>query len=465
LATLSTTSGTNTLVANPASTTLSGLNYSITAYNFALVRAQSGAAANDSATMNDPSGAGTFSAYPTYAVMTAWGGTNQATGFKTVAAVGVAGGSGTANFYDSPSDSDSLSVNNSAAGTQNVTMTLAGPGFNYSINSGFKTLTLNANGSGGDSVSLSDTGGTNTFTSTTISPTASSATFAGTGFSVVTNNFHQVTVNAAANAQDSAVLNGLVTNNNTFNATPSSSSMQGNGFDYIVNGFTQVQAHAGGLATLSTTSGTNTLVANPASTTLSGSNYSITAYNFALVRAQSGAAANDSATMNDPSGAGTFSAYPTYAVMTAWGGTNQATGFKTVAAVGVAEGSGTVNVYDSASGSDTLTFNNTAGGVQSNTMTLVGPGFNYSINFGFKTFNASGGASGNDLANLFDSSGSDSLFAAGDQLQLAYPNLTLNLNAYKTVDAASVNGGTDTVTEQTIDYVLQQAGPWVSAAP
>jgi hypothetical protein len=463
LATLSTMSGTNTLVTNPASTTLSGANYSITAYNFALVRAQSGAAANDSATMNDPSGAGTFSAYPTYAVMSAWGGTSQATGFKTVAAVGVAGSSGTANFYDSPSESDSLSVNNSAASTQNVTMTLAGSGFNYSINSGFKTLTLNANASGGDSVSLSDSGGTNTFTSTTTSPTASSATFAGTGFSVVTDNYSQVTVNAAASAHDSAVLNGLVTNNNTFNATPSSSSMQGNGFDYIVNGFMQVQAHAGGLATLSTMSGTNTLVTNPASTTLSGANYSITAYNFALVRAQSGAAANDSATMNDPSGAGTFSAYPTYAVMTAWGGTSQATGFKTVAAVGVAGGSGTVNVYDSASGSDTLTFNNTAAGVQSNTMTLVGPGFNYSINFGFKTFNASGSASGNDLAKLFDSSGNDSLFAAGDQLQLAYPNLTLNLNAYKTVAAGSVNGGTDTVTEQTIDYVLQKTGAWVSA--
>jgi hypothetical protein len=97
-------------------------------------------------------------------------------------------------------------------------------------------------------------------------------------------------------------------------------------------------------------------------------------------------------------------------------------------------------------------------------MTLVGPGFNYSINFGFKTFNASGSASGNDLAKLFDSSGNDSLFAAGDQLQLAYPNLTLNLNAYKTVAAGSVNGGTDTVTEQTIDYVLQKTGPWVSAA-
>jgi len=68
------------------------------------------------------------------------------------------------------------------------------------------------------------------------------------------------------------------------------------------------------------------------------------------------------------------------------------------------------------------------------------------------------------VANLFDSAGNDALFAAGDQLQFTYPSLALNLSAYKTVNAVSVNGGTDTLTQRAIDYVLQTVGPWVFGA-
>ncbi|HEX4149026.1 MAG TPA: hypothetical protein VHY20_08565, partial [Pirellulales bacterium] len=62
-----------------------------------------------------------------------------------------------------------------------------------------------------------------------------------------------------------------------------------------------------------------------------------------------------------------------------------------------------------------------------------------------------------------DSTGNDALFAAGDQFQLAYPGLTLNIVANKayTINAKSQNGGTDTATVRQIDYALHTTGNWL----
>ncbi|HEY5311175.1 MAG TPA: hypothetical protein VIK18_01605, partial [Pirellulales bacterium] len=372
-------------------------------------------------------------------------------------------GIGTGLFVGNSTDTANETGSSNAVNTLTATPTMAklsGSGYQNTA-TGFGHVVANSNYSG-DVANLSDTGGTNTFTTTTSSATASSATFAGSGFNITTNYFHKVTATAGGGGNDSAGLYGLSGASNVFTATPTTASMQGSGYTYTVNGFKQVQAYSGATATLSTTGGTNTLTAFPSYTTLSGANYSITAHNFGQVNAQSAASANDTATLNDPSGKGNFTAYSTYAYLTASGNTNQVTGFKNVIVVGVSGGTGTANLYDSTSGSDTLTFNNTVGGVQSSLATLVGAGFNYSINFGFKTFNVNGSTTGNDVANVFDSSGNDVLFAAGDQFQLTYPSLALNLTNYKTVNAKSINGGSDSATVRSIDYALNATGNWVN---
>ncbi|HEY5316280.1 MAG TPA: hypothetical protein VIK18_27370, partial [Pirellulales bacterium] len=134
-------------------------------------------------------------------------------------------------------DPDAGAVNTFTASPSAAT--ISGTGYQNTA-TGFGHVVANSGNNGRDVANLSDAGGTNSFTSTTTSPTASSGTFSGTGFSIVVNYFQQVTVTAGSGARDSAVLNGLATNGNAFNATPASASMQGNGFDYIVNGFVQV---------------------------------------------------------------------------------------------------------------------------------------------------------------------------------------------------------------------------------
>jgi len=287
---------------------------------------------------------------------------------------------------------------------------------------------------------------------------------------VVATSFHTVTVNAASGTTDTANLNGLSSSVNTYTTTPTSASLAGTGYNYIVNGFTAVNAYSansGDVANMSTVSGSNTFVGTSTYASLSGpmggKTYLDYAYNFARVNATSGAGATDTANVYGTSGTDAFNSTSTVASMSGSGYFNQVTRFRSVNAF-AGSGNDSATITDATTGSETLTVNNTVGGVQSNMITLVGANYSTSVNFGFKTVTVNGSASGNDTANLFDTSGNDALFAAGDQLQLVYNSaaLTLNLTGYKTINAKSINGGTDTATVRSVDYALNVTGNWIN---
>ena len=73
-----------------------------------------------------------------------------------------------------------------------------------------------------------------------------------------------------------------------------------------------------------------------------------------------------------------------------------------------------------------------------------------------------GSAAGTDTANLYDSPGSNSLSAAGNQATLVTPVNTVDVTQFGKVNAYQQSGSSDTVHEQSIDYALQTIGNWTS---
>jgi hypothetical protein len=75
-------------------------------------------------------------------------------------------------------------------------------------------------------------------------------------------------------------------------------------------------------------------------------------------------------------------------------------------------------------------------------------------------------ASSNDLADLTDSPGSDTLYAgtpytdAVDEAILRYPGSAIIVKGFPHVIARSTNGGTDIKYTGTINYMLDTLGNW-----
>ncbi len=84
---------------------------------------------------------------------------------------------------------------------------------------------------------------------------------------------------------------------------------------------------------------------------------------------------------------------------------------------------------------------------------------------GFKTISIapiSGSSGANDSAALTDSPGNDSLFGLGDNLTLAYPTATIDLNDIAKITATSSNGGMDTKDTRGYDLRAFGTGNWTN---
>ncbi len=73
------------------------------------------------------------------------------------------------------------------------------------------------------------------------------------------------------------------------------------------------------------------------------------------------------------------------------------------------------------------------------------------------------GGDGNDRLELRDSPRDDSLAASHDQALLSSVDFRLDAMAFELVRAVSTSGGTDTVSRDNIDFILQLEGPWVDS--
>ena len=68
---------------------------------------------------------------------------------------------------------------------------------------------------------------------------------------------------------------------------------------------------------------------------------------------------------------------------------------------------------------------------------------------------------GNDQAFLYDSGNDDHLVASGRSARLLYDQTWVEALSFAWTQARTSSGGYDTKHEDSIDFVLQTAGPWM----
>jgi hypothetical protein len=242
----------------------------------------------------------------------------------------------------------------------------------------------------------------------------------------------------------------------TFVATPSSAYMNGAGFNNSTTGYATVVAFAGGansIAYLNDTQGSNTFV-----TTLSyayfvgpNSEFNEQVIGFPQVIGIAGLGANDTAYLYGLAGGGNdYYGYSGSSYLFGGGMNDWAVNFRNVLSVVT----GGTNQAFFTGGPETNTFFG-----YSNFSAMVGGNFDNGA-MGFTSVYAVGSGTGN-VADLYDSTGDDALFAGGSALSLIYPASSIGLSDFDEVTANSTQGGHDTASVSAIDFALTLNGPWV----
>ncbi len=322
---------------------------------------------------------------------------------------------------------------------------------------GFGTVVAVA-GSAADVAYLYDTAGTNTFVST---PTYAelSNTQNGQQYFLEAEGFQHALATSAFGASDTAYFydsNGSRQEVSTFVATPTTASMTGAGFDNSTTGFTTTVAFGTGtdsIAYLKDMQGSNTFVTTLNYAYFVGDGFDEEVIGIPQVIGTAASGTNDTDYMYGlSSGGNDFYGYAGSDYLFGGGMDDWAVGFKNVLAVA----SGGVNQAFFTGGPE----NNTFFGY-SNFSAMTGSNYDDGA-LGFTTVYAVGGGA-STAAELFDSSGNDSLSASGDSLQLSYPDAQIGLSGIGSVTATSSQGGTDTKSVQAIDFALTTVGPWVNS--
>jgi hypothetical protein len=270
---LADSAGSDTFVASPTSSTLSGAGFVEQANGFGVVVAVSSQGGNDTAYLYDSAGNDTFTATPTTGYLQGSGFWEQAYGFNAVVAVST-GGHDVAYLYGSPG-------NDTFTATP-TTGYLQGSGF-WEQAYGFATVIATGNGGGRDLAYLYASAGNDNFVAT---PTY--AYLQGSGFYNQANGFLVFGISNAG-GKATATLYGSPGNDN-FVGNPSYSFLEGSGFFEEAIGFTTVNAAGGGgtdTATLfGAAGGGNTFTGSGNRAWLSGSGYAINLMDFASVVAE-----------------------------------------------------------------------------------------------------------------------------------------------------------------------------------
>lgn len=213
-------------------------------------------------------------------------------------------------------------------------------------------------------------------------------------------------VRGEAGGMDTATLNGTA-GNDTFVARSNGVYLRNTSFHHEVRGFDSVYGVAtqGGYdeAYLFDTAGDDVFVGAATYSSLEGGGllHHVSAFDYVFSSSENGGV--DEARFLDSSGTENFTAGAGYAYMVGSAFTNNTTGYRTVRAE------------------------------SSNTQ---------------------------DRAFLYDSAGNDLLTASGSTAILDNTAGRTTVSRFKRVDAFGVNGGTNTLNKQTIDYVLRMNGTW-----
>lgn len=263
--------------------------------------------------------------------------------------------------------------------------------------------------------------------------------FTGSGFSLNASNVETFWVDAG-NGSDVLTLTDS-SSNDTLNVKPGTVTMTG-GYSLTALGFETVTATApnGGTdtANLYDTAGDDLLELTPTLGRLTGGGYSFSVASFETVIGN-GSTGNDKALFTGSTGTDTFEASPTWARLLGTGFAIWSKGFATVQSAG-GGGTDTAKFYGDAATNDTLT-----AWPQKATMTNADRGYNWSVS-AFATITADGGTAGQDLANLYDSTGNDAFVASPLKASLKGTGYALTISEFEDINARSSGAGTDTAT-------------------
>jgi hypothetical protein len=323
---------------------------------------------------------------------------------------GQSGGGDVASLYDSSGD-DSLTADSSQA-----LLTIDG-GYTATANN-CSLVHAYATGGGTDEAELTDSSGNDSLTSMPYQ------NYAKLKFNGSSSNFVRVkffdTVEVSANAgDDSAYLWGGTASDDTFSSYPHVATMvTSNGFDATVN-------------------------------------------NFEIVVARGGAQGLDVASFRDSTGNDIFDAWSTEAKLRYGGAADNyayASGFEYVHAyANYGGGTDVAHLYDT-TGDDIFTSRPASNYAKTK---FYGNNNHFARVRFFDEVHAHGGAGGNDVAYLYDTSGNDQLVAEDNEATLNSGVFDTTVYDFGTVYANSSQGGTDTtdVTDP-LDFDLILTGYW-----
>ncbi len=480
------TIGSDTLLALPDYTLLSGTNYQNRVNQFDVVTAYGTAGGTDYAFFHDSQGDDTFTASATVATLT--GSTFAVSGydFETVNAYATSGGSDTASLYDS-------SGNETLVAGPTLTY-LQGANFLNRVHN-FEDVTGFATGGGTDVARLYDS-----VAADTLMGSATSVVLGNGSFRTEASSFDQVFAYSSAGGSDTATLFGSEGNDTFFGSFPISQMQDGVSYSNQLANFETVTAHGGGgfdLATFHDGTGADTFTGNADRSSISGSGYFGEAVGFDRVSAVAKHGGVDVAFLNDSTGNDTYSSQPTYNVLSGAGFENRVTNFEHVYATAstgtdyaffhdstgndtlvsyptktILRGAGfdnqarnfdVVNAYSS-NGSDVATFFDSAGADtftgQKALSTLVGTGFANRVHH-FATVIVYAINGGSDVGHFRDSTDDDTFVGLNDRATLYSSSYVLSSMGFSEVTATSSQGGTDTVSTNSLDYAFSQLGNWL----
>jgi len=409
---------------------LTGAGFALSTANVAKVQAVAAAGGNDVARLYDSSRTDTFTAYPTYAVMTPSDNSYSVTssGFDALEAYSAAGGLDTARLYDDRNANDIFVADSAGA-------TLSSPSYRLQA-SGFRYVHATSNG-GTDTATLRDSAGNDTFDAYPTYASLSNSTFY-----VRANAFKQVT-GESRQGTDLARLYGTA-GNDQFEARPDYGHLTGTGYDNGAKNFRYLTAYgnggAGDFAKFYDSGAADTYVATPTYGVLYTTTYANRASGFARNEVVGTAGSGDVARLYDSPGDDLFIADSTSAALSTPTGAQKVNNFRFVYA------------YATAGGNDTASFTAPSGSSGSNTFEgrstysalsgTAGSGY-YVRAVGFDSVEALSSGNANDIARLYDSAGNDAFDAYAAYAVLSGPAFSNRATGFRNVYAYAQSGGTD----------------------
>ena len=314
---------------------------------------------------------------------------------------------------------------------------------------GFNKVTATATTSGSSTV-VSLFGGSGNDTLTASPQSAVLADAAGT-YWLSTSGFATVRASGGTGT-DTALLTDAA--GGVFNATGTSAVLSGTGYNITANNFKSVQATAVGaydVANLSGSSGTNSFSGSKGKSEFRGVNYDNIAKGFYSVVTSAATSGFNTAVLTDAAGSAALSISPQTTTLSDLSATKAASyqiklasAFQVIQAYRTSLVSGSTATLTGATTATNL-FTSTPSTGDATLAPAAGSAFREYVK-GFSTIVANA-ANASDMANLYDSAGNDTLTGTPTKSTMNLGLGTVKIvtaAGFKTVNAYSRNGGTDT---------------------